>query len=112
MKFIITGEKFMHTKSATRLSAAKTSAAKNRLRELSMLISIACTPGLLHAQEASAEAMTPATEEPEPETVIVTGTRASGLDEFSSSSPVQVLDSEEIQSAGRPDLMSALANVV
>ena len=46
------------------------------------------------------------------ETVIVTGTRASGIDALTSSSPVQVLTSEDIESAGRPDLMNALANMV
>ena len=84
-------------------------AVRHRLTDLSLLVSLACTPGLLQAQEAEAAA---STSEPEPETVIVTGTRASGLDEFSSSSPVQVLSSEELEMAGRPDLMNSLANVV
>jgi iron complex outermembrane recepter protein len=84
-------------------------AARHRLAELSLLVSLGCTPALLQAQEAEAAA---STEEPEPETVIVTGTRASGLDEFSSSSPVQVLNAAELEMAGRPDLMNSLANVV
>jgi len=46
------------------------------------------------------------------ETVIVTGTRTTGLDEYTSNSPVQVLTAEELESAGRPDLMGSLANVV
>ncbi len=72
-------------------------AARHRLAELSLLVSLGCTPALLQAQEAEAAA---STEEPEPETVIVTGTRASGLDEFSSSSPVQVLNAAELEIGG------------
>jgi iron complex outermembrane receptor protein len=84
-------------------------AARHRLAELSLLVSVACTPALLQAQEAEAAA---STDESVTETVIVTGTRASGLDEFTSSSPVQVLSAGEIAMAGRPDLMNSLANVV
>jgi iron complex outermembrane recepter protein len=87
------------------------SAALDRLIAASLAMGIACTPAVLHAQEADAAA-TSTTEEPEPETVIVTGTRATGLDEYSSSSPVQVLKAEELESAGKPDLMNSLANIV
>jgi len=79
---------------------------------------LVCTPAVLRAQEADAAATAAAaassalTAEDPTETVIVTGTRATGLDEFTSSSPVQVLSSDEIESAGKPDLMSSLANVV
>ena len=86
-------------------------AAHDGLIAASVAMGIACTPAVLHAQEAEAD-VAASTAEPEPETVIVTGTRATGLDEFTSASPVQVLSTEELQSAGRPDLMNALANVV
>ncbi len=87
-------------------------AARNWLRS-TLLVPLVATPALVHAQDAAADAMSPdASAEAEPETVIVTGTRASGIDEFTSSSPVQVLKAEEIEAAGRPDLMNALANVV
>jgi iron complex outermembrane recepter protein len=46
------------------------------------------------------------------EVVIVTGTRTTGTQEFTSASPVQVLTSVELESSGRPDLMNALANIV
>jgi iron complex outermembrane receptor protein len=64
---------------------------------------------LAHAQDNAAEADA---DESTTETVIVTGTRATGVDTFTSSSPVQVLAATEIEAAGRPDLMNALANVV
>ncbi|HEV7605698.1 MAG TPA: TonB-dependent receptor [Steroidobacteraceae bacterium] len=88
----------------------RTNRAKSWLIKSTLIAPLAWTPAMLQAQEAAADAA--ATEEPEPETVIVTGTRATGIDEYSSSSPVQVLKAEELTSAGKPDLMSALANVV
>jgi iron complex outermembrane receptor protein len=84
--------------------------ARERLTALSVAVSLACVPAALRAQDAEAEAAA-STEEPT-ETVIVTGTRTTGLDEFTSSSPVQVLTTTELVSAGRPDLMNSLANVV
>ena len=48
----------------------------------------------------------------EVEEVVVTGSRVSGLKAVESSSPVQVLDAAELESAGKPDLMNALANTV
>ena len=88
-----------------------TNRARSWLIRSTLIAPLAWTPAMLHAQDAVADAAT-STEEPEPETVIVTGTRATGIDEYSSSSPVQVLKAEELASAGKPDLMSALANVV
>jgi len=85
-------------------------AVHDRLIVASLALTAACTPAVLHAEEAEAEAAS--STEPEPETVIVTGTRATGLDEFTTTSPVQVLSAAELQSAGRPDLMNSLANVV
>ena len=79
----------------------------NWLLRSSIAMAIACSPPVLQAQEADADAA-----EAVAETVIVTGTRATGVDEFASSSPIQVLDATELESAGKPDLMSALANVV
>jgi iron complex outermembrane receptor protein len=84
-------------------------AANDWLLKTSLFVPIACASALVQAQEtaADADADTETTE-----TVIVTGTRASGVDAFSSSSPIQVLSAESIENAGRPDLMNALANVV
>jgi iron complex outermembrane receptor protein len=84
-------------------------AAHLRLADLSLAVSLACTPALLQAQEGEADANA---EEAVTETVIVTGTRASGVDAFTSSSPVQVLSSEDLEMSGRPDLMNSLANIV
>jgi len=89
-------------------------AVHDRLIIASLALTAACTPAVLHADEAEAGAAaeSSSTTEPEPETVIVTGTRATGLDEFTTASPVQVLSAAELQSAGRPDLMNTLANIV
>jgi len=76
---------------------------------LSLAVSLACAPGLLLAQEGDADADS---ENTVTETVTVTGTRASGVDALSSSSPVQVLSAQDLEMAGRPDLMNSLANVV
>jgi iron complex outermembrane receptor protein len=82
---------------------------KTWLLRSSIAMAIACAPPLVRAQEADADV---SAAEAVAETVIVTGTRATGVDEFASSSPIQVLDATELESAGKPDLMSALANVV
>src|SRR5687768_17267461 len=89
--------------------AKRRKATNDWLLKTSLLVPIACAPMFVQAQEAAddADADAEATE-----TVIVTGTRASGVDAFTSSSPIQVLSAESIEGAGRPDLMSALANVV
>ena len=94
----------MRTNRATRRKAAK-QAANNWLLKSTIMLPFAVTPALLHAQDASPE-------EAEPEVVIVTGTRATGVDVYQSTSPIQVLGAQEIKSAGKPDLMNALANVV
>jgi iron complex outermembrane receptor protein len=73
------------------------------------LVPFGMAPMMAQAQDAAADAEA---EEETTETVIVTGTRASGVDAFTSSSPIQVLSAEAIENAGRPDLMNALANVV
>jgi iron complex outermembrane recepter protein len=82
--------------------------SNNWLLKSSALIPLAIAPVLVQAQDLAADAA----QEETTETVIVTGTRASGVDAFTSSSPIQVLSAESIESAGRPDLMNALANVV
>ena len=85
-------------------------AHNGRLSAISLAVSMACTPAVLFAQDdADADAAMAADVS---ETVIVTGTRTTGLDEYTSNSPVQVLTAEELESAGRPDLMGSLANVV
>src|SRR3990170_1402570 len=48
----------------------------------------------------------------EVEEIVVTGSRVSGLQAVESSSPVQILDATDLESAGKPDLMNALANTV
>ena len=97
----------------------RTNRTKSWLIRSTMVAPLACAPALSHAQDAdtTASASTVASaaisaEADVTETVIVTGTRASGIDALTSSSPVQVLTSEDIESAGRPDLMNALANMV
>ena len=85
-------------------------AHNGRLSAVSLAVSLACAPTVLYAQDdADADAALAADVA---ETVIVTGTRTTGLDEYTSNSPVQVLSAEELESAGRPDLMGSLANVV
>ena len=94
--------------------------AKSWLIKSTMVAPFACTPVMLYAQDADTTASASTTASAAmtmeaadiTETVIVTGTRASGIDALTSSSPVQVLTSEDIESAGRPDLMNALANMV
>jgi iron complex outermembrane receptor protein len=44
-----------------------------------------------------------------PATVIVTGTRRSGLKAVDSASPIQVLDSSSLERTGQPDLIQAMA---
>jgi iron complex outermembrane recepter protein len=80
-----------------------------RLLRSSIAMAIACAATAARAQEADADI---GAADAVAETVIVTGTRAVGVDEFASASPIQVLDASELESAGKPDLMSALANVV
>src|SRR3954462_11010657 len=89
--------------------AKRQPAVTNWLYRSSIALSLACAPPLL-AQDAGADAASPESDS-ETETVIVTGTRATGVDEYASSSPIQVLDATELESAGKPDLMSALANI-
>jgi iron complex outermembrane receptor protein len=72
------------------------------------LVPVGMMPMMALAQEAGADAG----EEEITETVIVTGTRASGVDAYTSSSPIQVLSADAIENSGRPDLMNALANIV
>jgi iron complex outermembrane receptor protein len=72
------------------------------------LVPVGMMPMMALAQEAGADAG----EEETTETVIVTGTRASGVDAYTSSSPIQVLSADAIENSGRPDLMNALANIV
>jgi iron complex outermembrane receptor protein len=98
----------------------KRRAKQHWLLKSTSLVPFACAPALLQAQDAdtaAAASMTATTAMASEaadvtETVIVTGTRASGVDAFNSSSPIQVLDAEELATAGKPDLMNALANVV
>ncbi len=68
------------------VTESKRPAHPGRLSALSIAVSLACTPAVLYAQDDDADASADATE-----TVIVTGTRATGVDEYSSTSPVQVL---------------------
>jgi iron complex outermembrane recepter protein len=87
-------------------------AAKSWLIQSTLLAPFAFAPGFVQAQDAAAAASASEAAEAEPEVVIVTGTRATGVDAFTSSSPIQVLGSEDLESAGKSDLMGALANVV
>jgi iron complex outermembrane receptor protein len=106
----------MHKKPAKR----RKNSANSWLLKSTTLVPLAFTPGLLHAQDADTAASASTTASASmtadaaevTETVIVTGTRATGIDTYNSSSPIQVLDSSELLSAGKPDLMNALANMV
>ena len=44
--------------------------------------------------------------------VIVTGTRQGGLEAAESPAPIQIVTSTQLTESGKPDLMSALANLV
>src|ERR1700722_15112362 len=44
--------------------------------------------------------------------VIVTGTRQTGIEVSESPAPIQIITTEQLASAGKPDLMSAIANLV
>jgi iron complex outermembrane receptor protein len=46
------------------------------------------------------------------EEVIVTGTRQAGVSAAESPAPIQIISSEELVSSGKPDIMSALSNLV
>jgi iron complex outermembrane receptor protein len=92
--------------------AKRRQSAKSWLIQSTLLAPMALVPAVLHAQDASPAAAAEATDAETTEVVIVTGTRATGVDAFTSSSPIQVLGSDELESAGKSDLMGALANVV
>jgi iron complex outermembrane receptor protein len=62
---------------------------------------------LAYAADTPAE---PATTEVD--TVIVTGTRVTGLKAVDSAAPIQVVDSASLKRAGKPDLIAALAQAI
>ncbi len=64
------------------------------------------------AQVAMAAESPPTPDNDTVEAVIVTGTRVSGLKAVDSAAPIQVLDSLALKGAGKPDLMSALAQAI
>jgi iron complex outermembrane receptor protein len=89
--------------------------ANLRRTALSLAVASACF-ALLHASPAMAQeiaaaaAAVPADDAGEKMTsVIVTGTRTSGLRAIDSASPVQVLDSTSLERTGQPDLIQAMA---
>ena len=87
--------------------------ANLRRTALSLAVASACI-ALLHApamaQEIAAAAAAPADMPAEKiNSVIVTGTRTSGLRAIDSASPVQVLDSTSLERTGQPDLIQAMA---
>jgi iron complex outermembrane receptor protein len=92
------------------------STANLRRTALSLAVASACI-ALLHAapamaQEVAAAAAVPAAADTPAETmqsVIVTGTRTSGLRAIDSASPVQVLDSTSLEKTGQPDLIQAMS---
>lgn len=80
---------------------------------------IACTLALLHAAPALAQAAPQATPEPadapaarEAEPIIVTGTRASGITQAESPTPIKVLDSSALGKVGQPNLNQVLTQLV
>jgi iron complex outermembrane receptor protein len=88
--------------------------ANLRRTALSLAVASACI-ALLHAapavaQELALAAAAPADlNEAKMTSVIVTGTRTSGLRAIDSASPVQVLDSTSLERTGQPDLIQAMA---
>jgi len=89
--------------------------ANLRRTALSLAVASACF-ALLHATPAMAQeiaaaaAAVPVDDAGEKMTsVIVTGTRTSGLRAIDSASPVQVLDSTSLERTGQPDLIQAMA---
>ena len=88
--------------------------ANLRRTALSLAVASACI-ALLHATPAMAQQIALATAAPAdlPEekisSVIVTGTRTTGLRAIDSASPVQVLDSTSLERTGQPDLIQAMA---
>jgi len=92
------------------LSAAISSTlAKQVLGSGALLLSL--QPGLVMAQSAApaAEAVGTAATAEMLSSVIVTGTRRSGLKAVDSASPIQVLDSGSLERTGPPDLIQAIA---
>ena len=70
---------------------------------VSGIILLSCAPGLAMAQDAPSE---------EGITVIVTGTRTSGLKAVDSAAPVQLVDSATLKRVGQTDLAQALSQTV
>jgi iron complex outermembrane receptor protein len=84
----------------------------NRSRNILLAGISTFTLGLASADLANA-ADTPADAPPsEVETIIVTGTRVSGLKAVDSAAPIQVVDSASLKRAGKPDLIAALAQAI
>lgn len=88
--------------------------ANLRRTALSLAVASACI-ALLHAAPAMAQELAMAAAAPadlnetKMTSVIVTGTRTSGLRAIDSASPVQVLDSTSLERTGQPDLIQAMA---
>jgi iron complex outermembrane receptor protein len=89
--------------------------ANLRRTALSLAVASACI-ALFHAAPAMAQDMAVAAAAAPAEmpaekmtSVIVTGTRTSGLRAIDSASPVQVLDSTSLERTGQPDLIQAMA---
>jgi len=87
--------------------------ANLRRTALSLAVASACI-ALLHAAPAMAQELAMNTAAPaEPvekmQSVIVTGTRTTGLRAIDSASPIQVLDSSSLERTGQPDLIQAMS---
>jgi iron complex outermembrane receptor protein len=87
--------------------------ANLRRTALSLAVASACI-ALLHAapamaQEVAVAAAAPAEPAEKMQSVIVTGTRTSGLRAIDSASPIQVLDSTSLERTGQPDLIQAMS---
>ena len=83
-------------------------AAHRWLISSTTLATLACSP-VLHAQEMMAAATTPEMAALAAETIIVTGTRRTGMVAEESPAPVQLLDSAMLEKVGQPDLIQSLA---
>jgi iron complex outermembrane recepter protein len=95
-----------------------TSSSKGRQLSLRLAIAMLCAgAAAVHSSAALADTATTTTTDTAADTssldeVIVTGSRQSGIKASDSPAPIQVVSAETLKSAGAPDLMSALAQLV
>jgi iron complex outermembrane receptor protein len=85
--------------------------AESWLIRSTLLVPFACTPLMVQAQDAAADASASA-EEAEPETVVVLGTRRTDRSVTDSASPVDIVGSAELAIQPAADMLEVVKNVV